>query len=161
MARKRVASLEVAWEHLGRDIDKLSEEQGRVARNNARKAVLADLKRVRAYLDKEFPVIAAKRKPNRKPKSQDAKNREFWRKYVNNPKWAIKPSGMSHATLIETGVSYHYNDRHGAYVPVWLVAYYESSSTASVASVKRLAKDLNRRKLLEAKYRLGTPKGND
>ncbi len=53
----------LAWD---RAVARLSDNQGRVARNNARRAALTALRAMRAALDRDFPVVPKKVAPRRR-----------------------------------------------------------------------------------------------
>jgi hypothetical protein len=51
---------------------RLDKEQGVVARRNARAAVFAEMRRLRAFIDREYPVLRSKSSTRRKRKSGKA-----------------------------------------------------------------------------------------
>jgi hypothetical protein len=54
---------------------KLSPLNGRIARNHARSRVMREIRKVRAVLDAEFPVIPSTRPANRKVRTPEARMR--------------------------------------------------------------------------------------
>jgi hypothetical protein len=65
--------LERSLDELQRQAKRLSEDQGRIARRNARNAVLEALRACRSALDREFPL---EKKPVKRRKKRSAQRRE-------------------------------------------------------------------------------------
>lgn len=80
--RKKKLRAEDPTKALRRAMKKLDQDQGTVARRNARREVFAELRRLRAFVDKEFPSLSkgtSKRKKRRQGKELcDKLLREGW-----------------------------------------------------------------------------------
>jgi len=91
--RKKRINPDKPLRELQRCINKLREEQGPVARRNARGAVLAELRRVRAWLDATYPNLQTK---------QTRKNRQSKRKALDG--WKPTIGAIEQISLLAAGI---------------------------------------------------------
>ncbi len=64
--RKKKLKLNDPLRDLWRAVNRLDKDQGSAARRNARKDVMAELRRLKAFVDREYPVKTTKTKTRRK-----------------------------------------------------------------------------------------------
>ena len=148
--RKQARTVSEAYADLGKAIKKLDADHGRVGRHNSRHAVLVKLRRVRALLDQDFPVVAKKRKTPRRL-SLTAKDRAFREKMARMRYTKPMSNRLGKRELAEKiGVKVHVSPVKEIWIPLWLDIEYPISQAAA----KRLAKDINAQRVLEAQWRL-------
>ncbi len=118
-------------------LSKLDDDQGMVARRNARTAVCAELRRVRTFIDKEYPSLTPK-KQRRKRKTGQAKIDELFKKG-----WVtVSPSLVG--KLASAGIKPKKTRENGHtkfWVPDWAVEILDhpKCSTSMLQKAKRSA----------------------
>jgi len=155
---KKADPIDAALSRIARARKRLAEEQGMVARRNAREEVLKGLREYRRVLDRDFPIIAKKRKPRRKrtriregfvPLTSAAFGSSYeqwltWMAEAKTPVQVIRSASPSaHA---------------GTYVPEWAVAIcarFGHLRGKAPAGLKRAKKDRSFREVELAAYKLG------
>jgi len=144
---------------------RLNEEQGRVARNNARRAMMKALKEARAALDKEFPVIRGKAKPRRKTPAKPPRN---WIRVTFEVFTGGSDKNRFVAECAAAGVRLRHYPARGygqrkrnargkmetdktkhLYAPLWAVAAYGQGK-----NLKLVAKSRSEQKIVMAAWRL-------
>lgn len=136
---------------------RLTPEQGMVARRNAREEMLASLREARRVLDRDFPIIAKKRKPRRKRTrirdgyvalnsaafGQSYEQWLTWMAEAKTPVQVIRRASPSAAA--------------GTYVPEWAIAICERFGARrgkAPAGLRRAKKDRSFREVELAAYKL-------
>lgn len=129
---------------LQRAAKRLQSDQGRIARGNARRAVLAELKRLRVQLDRDYPAVRKSQKGKRARLSSSA-----WRARMK--KKGFKPLGNEGLVtklknLAAVGVRIHREpagvataatkpEHRDHWVPVW--AWYAADDLKQLKELKK------------------------
>lgn len=124
---------------LFRALGKLLPDQGRVARNNARRAVLRELKRVRAGMDRDFPVVPKAIVERARLKPELRVRRLARMGYAPLP---MVESRSRLASLAVAGIRPIKAFSREIWVPTWVL----SVTPDDVGTLKRLKRDVPARK---------------
>lgn len=129
---------------------RLDDPQGRVARRNARKAMLAALRGIRQAMDAEFPVIRKAMTSRRKPDpKRAAKGRARISQQAHRQ---LMAAGISPSAFVERGKAGQ--NSHTILAPEWMVTVMQARfGPKTIAKATRSIK--YRRRLLAA-IKLGT-----
>ena len=132
---------------------KLSVEQGRVARANARKTMLRVLRKMRTTLDKEYPTIAKTTSRRRKPlKESERFRRLIKRGYVECRAAGGLERKAANAVVKDCaalGIRVYYDAFHTPWVPKWAMAAENKSQMSRARRMK------NEREALAGLYMFG------
>lgn len=150
--KKPTREVDDAIKKLSKATRRLTPDQGIVGRRNARKEALVALRRVRAVIDTEYPVVHGKRKKG--PETKDGKVRAWGARMVKR-KYVIPKQRVSQLTewCAEIGMKVERNPwvrRIDAqrYFPLWVVGAYD------FPEMKRAKKDLHLRRAIEVRSML-------
>jgi len=152
--RKKPIDPEDPLQELSRVFQRLDEDQGMVARRNARAAFFAELRRVRGWTDRTYPSTT-KRKPKPKPKKPRSKitklKREGWvvvhRVYAEELEAGVKPR-----TCREDKVGKKPGMKR-ILLPSWVVEL-RTHPKHSVVMLKKAKRDIGYRKEMVMENRL-------
>jgi len=146
---------------LAKRLQRLDKLQNRKRRNNARRAVLTQLSRIRAALDREFPVVSKEIKKERVYRSLSQ-----WRERMRKRGYEMVHSSMQLSAILLGGVktvripkriagsnpAYHY-------APEWAVLAtlhkMKNGNEFNSSKVRELKKSVSARKAFLAAHRLG------
>jgi hypothetical protein len=150
--RKKAINPDNPLKELTKLLRKLDPDQGMVARRNARAAVTAELRRVRAFVDKTYPVLTQK-KPRRKRKTGQAKVDELqkrgWVAVLNEDALNVADAGIT-VKVIQDG------QRRWVLVPRWADEIM-SNPRWTTAMLSKAARSVTYRKEVIMEFRLKNP----
>ena len=137
-------------------LSKLVPEQGMVARRNARTSVCAELRRVRTFIDKEYPSLTPK-KQRRKRKTGQAKLNELlkqgWVVATEDDAIAVADAGVTSKTV-------SFKEERWVLIPKWTEEmlkhpHYSTAMLSKAARSTRYRKEM----LMEERLRSGSTRG--
>lgn len=134
VSRAKLTPIDRALAKLAKAQKRLASEQGMVARRNARTEVLKALREYRRVLDRDYPIIAKKRKPRRKK----ARVRRGFTTMAGCPEvWlAWMASAKTPVQTIKCGVITK------VYAPEWAIAICEKyHNRGAVTQLRRARRD--------------------
>lgn len=128
---------------------RLQEDQGRIARRNARQAYLQALRTCRKAVDEQYPVIRKPVKRRRKPSPKRAiRNKTRVSEQMHRQ---LLAAGVSPSQFIERGKAG--NTDHAIYAPRWMVRAYRSNIAVDV--IARAVRSQKVRRRINTILRLG------
>lgn len=147
MSRKKPLTATDPLKALAKAMKRLDPEQGMVARRNARADVAAELRRLKAFVDKEYPVLRSEKKPRKKRTTGLARKRKLRREGLVEASHedliaasiaGVRPQHCTY-TLGQAG------KRHCVMLPRW-VAELRRHPDWGPAMAKTAAKNIRQRK---------------
>ena len=148
--RKKRIDLEDPLRDLEKIVHRLADNQGMVARRNARAALFAELRRVKTWVDTTYPSKTT-RKPKRGPKSVQELEREGWTIVGEIPP-NIAAAGIKPKTAIHKKGK---KSEQCTLLPGWAVELFDKHPNCTVWMLKQARRSVAFRKevLMENRFR--------